>query len=134
VREYLVWRVLDRQVDWFVLRSQQYERLSQGTDGLLRSEAFPGLWLDPGALVGATWRGPRSLNAWCGSRPAFCSSCHSSPVFRIGGSTGKRIKQICYLMLERRYRVFQCRTRICVKQMGIANVSARPEKAVLPDG
>jgi Uma2 family endonuclease len=51
VREYLVWRVLDRQVDWFVLRGGRYERLEPGADGIVRSEVFPGLWLDPEALV-----------------------------------------------------------------------------------
>ncbi len=34
VREYLVWRVLDKAVDWFVLRHSQYEPLLLGTDGL----------------------------------------------------------------------------------------------------
>lgn len=52
VREYVVWRVLDRSVDWFVLRGDRYERLAPGPDGVLRSEAFPGLWLAPDALVG----------------------------------------------------------------------------------
>jgi Uma2 family endonuclease len=51
VREYIVWRVQDRAVDWFALREGTYERLSPGPDGLLRSEIFPGLWLDPAALV-----------------------------------------------------------------------------------
>jgi Uma2 family endonuclease len=50
VREYVVWRVLDREVDWFVLRAETYERLSL-QDGVYRSECFPGLWLDPAALV-----------------------------------------------------------------------------------
>ena len=30
VREYLVWRVLDREIDWFVLRAGQYERVLSG--------------------------------------------------------------------------------------------------------
>ena len=51
VREYVVWRVLEQAIDWFVLRAGQYERLPVDTDGLLRSEVFPGLWLDPAALV-----------------------------------------------------------------------------------
>jgi Uma2 family endonuclease len=51
VREYIVWRVLERQIDWFVLRAGQYERLPLDAQGLLRSEIFPGLWLDPAALV-----------------------------------------------------------------------------------
>jgi len=51
VREYLVWRVLDQAIDWFVLRGGQYQPLSPGPDGILRSEVFPGLWLDAAALV-----------------------------------------------------------------------------------
>ncbi len=52
VREYVVWRVLDRTIDWFVLRAGVYEHLPLGPDGLYRSEVFPGLWLDPAALIG----------------------------------------------------------------------------------
>lgn len=51
VREYIVWRVLDQEVDWFVLRSDEYERLQTDANGIYRSEAFPGLWLDAAALV-----------------------------------------------------------------------------------
>jgi Uma2 family endonuclease len=51
VREYLVWRVLEQEIDWFVLRDGQYERLSLDAQGLVRSEVFPGLWLDPAALL-----------------------------------------------------------------------------------
>jgi Uma2 family endonuclease len=51
VREYIVWRVLEQAIDWFVLRAGQYERLPVDASGLLRSAVFPGLWLDPGALV-----------------------------------------------------------------------------------
>jgi Uma2 family endonuclease len=51
VREYVVWRVFDRAVDWFVLRDGQYERLALGPDGWYRSQVLPGLWLDSAALV-----------------------------------------------------------------------------------
>jgi Uma2 family endonuclease len=51
VREYIVWRVFDREVDWYVLRGSEYEKLGAGEDGVLRSTIFPGLWLDPGALL-----------------------------------------------------------------------------------
>ncbi len=51
VREYLVWRVLDEAIDWFVLRRGNYESLVPTADGILQSEVFPGLWLDPAALV-----------------------------------------------------------------------------------
>ena len=50
-REYLVWRTHDAQVDWFSLRGGRYCRLRPGKDGLYRSGAFPGLWLDWAAMV-----------------------------------------------------------------------------------
>jgi Uma2 family endonuclease len=50
-REYIVWRVMDEAIDWFILRGEQYERLPPGADGIYRSEAFPGLWLDGAAMV-----------------------------------------------------------------------------------
>jgi Uma2 family endonuclease len=52
VREYVVWRVLDREIDWFVNRNGQFERMPAASDGILRSTVFPGLWLDPKALIG----------------------------------------------------------------------------------
>jgi hypothetical protein len=51
VREYLVWRVEDRTIDWFVLREGRYELLTAAADGLYRSEVLPGLWLDAAALL-----------------------------------------------------------------------------------
>jgi Uma2 family endonuclease len=51
VREYIVWRVLDRQVDWYVNRDGRFEPLPPSADGVVRSEVFPGLWLDVAALV-----------------------------------------------------------------------------------
>ncbi len=51
VREYIVWRVIDQAIDWFVLRAGQFERLQPDAQGRLRSEIFPGLWLDVTALL-----------------------------------------------------------------------------------
>lgn len=51
VKEYIVWRVLDNRVDWFVRRRGQFTRLRRGRDGLSKSQVFPGLWLDADALV-----------------------------------------------------------------------------------
>ena len=51
VREYIVWRVLDREIDWFVLRDGRYDRLRPDAEGVYRSEIFPGLWLDSAALL-----------------------------------------------------------------------------------
>ena len=51
VREYIVWRVFDRTIDWFILREGRYDPLAPAGDLLYRSEACPGLWLDPAALI-----------------------------------------------------------------------------------
>jgi Uma2 family endonuclease len=50
VREYVVWRVFDDAIDWFVARNGEYELLPLRA-GLYRSEMFPGLWLDPAAMI-----------------------------------------------------------------------------------
>ncbi len=51
VSEYLVWRVDDRAVDWFVLREGRYERLPLSPTNVYQSQVFPGLLLDPAALI-----------------------------------------------------------------------------------
>lgn len=51
VKEYIVWRVRERAIDWFVLIAGTYERLSPDADGILRSSVFPGLWLDAQAML-----------------------------------------------------------------------------------
>jgi Uma2 family endonuclease len=51
VKEYIVWRVLDREVDWFVLREGEFVRLAADDDGVFRSTIFPGLWLEAAALL-----------------------------------------------------------------------------------
>lgn len=51
VQEYIVWRVLDQEVDWFVLREGQFAPQAPDAQGILRSTVFPGLWLDAAALV-----------------------------------------------------------------------------------
>jgi hypothetical protein len=51
VCEYVVWRVEDEAIDWFVLRHGQYDRLTPDAAGIYRSEVFPGLWLESAAMV-----------------------------------------------------------------------------------
>src|SRR5436190_20640662 len=51
VKEYIVWRVWDQAIDWFTLHGGQYELLPLSADGLYQSEVFPGLWLDPAAVI-----------------------------------------------------------------------------------
>lgn len=53
VPEYLVIQTYEKRVDWFVLREGGYESLEPDENSLLRSEIFPGLWLQPAALWSA---------------------------------------------------------------------------------
>lgn len=51
VQEYLIWRVYEQQLDWFRLKEGQYIKLLADSEGILKSEIFPGLWLDEQALL-----------------------------------------------------------------------------------
>jgi Uma2 family endonuclease len=51
VQEYIVWQVLDRQIDWFILSEGQYLSLPPDVEGILKSRTFPGLWLAAPALL-----------------------------------------------------------------------------------
>ena len=56
VREYIIHRTLDRQVDWFALQTGHFMRMDLQSDGIHKSRMFPGLWLDPAALVAGQTR------------------------------------------------------------------------------
>lgn len=45
VREYCVWQVCDRKLDWFSLQNGAYVPLPIDGKGIARSIVFPGLWL-----------------------------------------------------------------------------------------
>lgn len=83
VREYLVWRVLDRAIDWFVLRDDRYDAMGPGEDGLLRSQAFPGLWLDLGALLAGDL--PKAVTAL---NRGLAAPEHAAFVERLRGAAG----------------------------------------------
>jgi hypothetical protein len=51
ILEYIVWRVEDQVIDWFILKRGKYQRLVKVKNGLYKSKVFPGLWLDPNAMV-----------------------------------------------------------------------------------
>jgi Uma2 family endonuclease len=51
VQEYLVWRVYDRQFDWFRLNDGVYIQFEPNQAGVICSQIFPGLWLDKAALL-----------------------------------------------------------------------------------
>jgi Uma2 family endonuclease len=51
VREYIVWRVLENQLDWFSLEDGEYITLTADASGVIKSKVFPGLWLNVYALL-----------------------------------------------------------------------------------
>jgi hypothetical protein len=51
VQEYLVRAIDPDEVLWYVLRRGKLVPLPAGADGWYRSKVFPGLWLDPQALL-----------------------------------------------------------------------------------
>ena len=51
VREYLIWRVDDNLLEWYVLRDSGFELQPLSKDGVFRSETFPGLWLNASAML-----------------------------------------------------------------------------------
>jgi Uma2 family endonuclease len=53
VQEYMVWRVEDRAIDWFMLKDDRFEPHHLSAEGFFKSVAFPGLWLDAQALLSA---------------------------------------------------------------------------------
>ncbi len=51
VKEYIVWRSLDGQIDWFILENGKYEKLEPDELGIIRSREFVGLWLNVNAIL-----------------------------------------------------------------------------------
>jgi Uma2 family endonuclease len=51
VLEYIVRAIDPDEVIWHILESSRFIPIAPDADGLLRSRAFPGLWLDPKALL-----------------------------------------------------------------------------------
>ena len=51
VREYVVWRVLDKAIDWFRLRDGRYLTVEPDASGLIESEPFPGLRLHVASML-----------------------------------------------------------------------------------
>jgi Uma2 family endonuclease len=83
VREYVVWRVLNRALDWFVLRDDQYFRLDPDAEGVVRSEVFPGLWLDTAALLAGDLAAVLAR-----LRQGLASPEHAAFVARLGATVG----------------------------------------------
>ncbi|MBD2596316.1 Uma2 family endonuclease [Nostoc spongiaeforme FACHB-130] len=51
VLEYVIWQSYENQLAWFCLVDGEYQLLSPGADGIIRSQVFPGLWLAEEALL-----------------------------------------------------------------------------------
>jgi hypothetical protein len=51
VLEYLVYALDPPEIYWFVRREGRFVRQAADVDGCYHSGAFPGLWLDPRALL-----------------------------------------------------------------------------------
>jgi Uma2 family endonuclease len=57
VHEYMVADMQGKRVYWWKVHRSKYVPLKSGADGIFRSEVFPGLWLDPNALLRLDTRG-----------------------------------------------------------------------------
>ncbi len=51
VQEYVVWRVLDRAIDWFFWKDGDFELMEATPEGVYKSRVFPGLWIDAAAIL-----------------------------------------------------------------------------------
>lgn len=51
VQEYIVWRVLDEQIDWFDLENGKYQKLEPNKHGIIESKVFAGLRLNIKAML-----------------------------------------------------------------------------------
>ncbi len=51
VLEYIVFAIDPDEVHWHVRQGNRLVRIPPDLDGLYRSKAFPGLWLDPSAMI-----------------------------------------------------------------------------------
>ena len=61
VLEYVVRSIEPDEIIWSVLRKGRFVDLEPGPDGIYRSEVFPGLWLDPQALLAGDMRRLRAV-------------------------------------------------------------------------
>jgi Uma2 family endonuclease len=51
VKEYLVWQTFENQLSWFRLQAEEFVSVDPDAEGIIRSSAFPGLWLSVPALL-----------------------------------------------------------------------------------
>jgi Uma2 family endonuclease len=51
VREYVLWRTVDKAINWWFLEEDEYHPMAPGSNGIFQSRVFPGLWLDSAAAI-----------------------------------------------------------------------------------
>ena len=51
IKEYLVWQVYERQICWWKLQEGEYMPLEPDQEGVIKSQVFPGLWLEIRSLL-----------------------------------------------------------------------------------
>lgn len=51
VLEYVIWQSYENRIVWFCLIDGAYQLLSADSDGIIRSQTFPGLWLAVDSLL-----------------------------------------------------------------------------------
>lgn len=85
VREYVVLALRTQQVFWFVRQRGKYKEVPLPADGIFRSRAFPGLWLDAEAILRSDRR--RVLAAL---RLGLASPEHAAFVAKLGKRAPKR--------------------------------------------
>ena len=51
VLEYIVWRVADGEIDWFILENGAYQKLEVGKNEIIESKSFIGLRLNVEAML-----------------------------------------------------------------------------------
>ena len=51
VNEYIVWQVFEQKIDWFSFQNGDYVSLLADEEGVIRSQIFPGLWLQIAAML-----------------------------------------------------------------------------------
>lgn len=52
VQEYIIWQTYDNQIDWYQLnQEEEYIKLEPDETGTIKSQIFPGLWLNIPAIL-----------------------------------------------------------------------------------
>jgi hypothetical protein len=80
--EYVLWRTRQGKIDWWKLVDDDYQMIEADENGIMRSSVFPGLWLDPQALLGDD--GARVLEVL---NQGLASPEHAAFVEKLGNAT-----------------------------------------------